>query len=78
LVQQKKFKEAFDAFKTNYDKNPDIFTTQVGMARGYSAMGDYKKALTYAQKALPQAPDKGNKDNLERMIKTLQDGKDIN
>jgi tetratricopeptide (TPR) repeat protein len=78
LLQQKKNKEAFDVFKINYDKSPNEFTTQVGMARGYSAIGDYKKALAYAQKALPQAPDKGNKDNLEKMIKTLQEGKDIN
>jgi len=78
LLQQKKNKEALDVFKINYDKYPNEFTAQVGMARGYSAVGDYKKALAYAQKALPQAPDKGNKDNVEKMIKALQDGKDIN
>jgi tetratricopeptide (TPR) repeat protein len=78
LLLQKKGKEAFDVFKINYDKNPNEFTTQVGMARGYSALGDYKKALSFAQKALPKAPDNLNKTNLERMIKTLQDGKDIN
>ena len=78
LAQQKKGKEAFEAFKINYDKNPNEFTTTVGMARGYSAVGDYKKALGFAQKALPKAPDNGNKMNVERMIKTLQEGKDIN
>jgi tetratricopeptide (TPR) repeat protein len=78
LLQQKKQKEAFDVFKINYDKNPNEYTTQVGMARGYSAIGDYKKALGFAQKALPKAPDNGNKLNVERMIKTLQEGKDIN
>lgn len=78
LLQQKKNKEAFDAFKLNYDKNPNVYTTNMGLARGYSAISDYKKALTYAQKALPQAPDKNNKDNVERLIKLLQEGKDIN
>jgi tetratricopeptide (TPR) repeat protein len=78
LLQQKKGKEAFDAFKINYDKNPNVFTTNMGMTRGYSAIGDYKKALGFAQKALPQAPDKNNKDNVERLIKLLQEGKDIN
>ncbi len=78
LLQQKKQKEAFDVFKVNYDKHPNEFTTQVGMARGYSAIGEYKKALDFARKALPKAPDNGNKLNLERMIKTLQEGKDIN
>jgi len=78
LIAQKKGKEAFDVFKMNYDKNPNQFTTNMGMARGYSAVGNYKKALEFAQKALPQAPDKNNKDNVERVIKLLQDGKDIN
>jgi len=78
LIQQKKSKEAFDVFKLNFDKNPNDFTTNVGMARGYSATGDYKKAIGFAQKALPKAPDNGNKTNVEKMIKTLQEGKDIN
>lgn len=78
LLQQKKNKEAFEVFKTNYDKNPNEFTTQVGMARGYSAMGDYKKALGFARKALPAAPDNGNKMSVEKMIRTLQEGKDVN
>jgi hypothetical protein len=78
LLQQKKGKEAFEVFKINYDKNPNEFTTLVGMARGYSAIGDYKKALDFARKALPKAPDNGNKLNVEKMIKTLQENKDIN
>lgn len=78
LLAQKKSKEAFDAFKFNFDKHPNEFTTNVGMARGYSALGDYKKALTFAQKALPQAQDKLNKDNLGSMIEKLKEGKDIN
>src|SRR5690349_9737479 len=36
LLQQKKSKEAFEVFKINFDKNPNEFTTQVGMVRGYS------------------------------------------
>ena len=78
LLGQKKSKEAFEVFKMNYDHHPNEFTTNVGMARGYSAMGDYKKALEYAQKAQPMAPDAVNKANVERMIKTLGEGKDIN
>jgi len=78
LLTQKKAKEAFDAFKLNYDRHPGEFTTNMGMARGYSAMGDYKKALAFLQKAQPQAPDKANKDNIEKFIPMLQQGKDIN
>jgi tetratricopeptide (TPR) repeat protein len=78
LLIQKKGKEAFDAFKLNYDKNPNVFTTNMGLARGYSATGEYKKALEFAKKALPQAPDAGNKVNVEKIITMLQEGKDIN
>jgi tetratricopeptide (TPR) repeat protein len=78
LLTQKKSKEAFDVFKMNYDQHPNVFTTNMGMARGYSALGDYKKALEYAQKAQPMAPDPVNKANVEKIIKTLGEGKDIN
>ncbi|MBV8255531.1 MAG: DUF2911 domain-containing protein [Chitinophaga sp.] len=78
LAHLKHGKEAFEIFKMDYDKHPDEFLTNAGMARGYSALGDYKKALTYALKARAQAPDLPNKDRLEKFVKTLQEGKDIN
>jgi len=78
LLREKRNKEAFEAFKMNYDKHPNEFTTSVGMARGYSGMGDYKKALEYLTKAEAQAPDKANKDNIARLKPMLQEGKDIN
>jgi tetratricopeptide (TPR) repeat protein len=78
LQSQKESKEAFKVFKLNYDKNPNQFTTNVGMTRGYSALGEYKKALPYAKAALVQAPDERNKANVEIMIKKLEEGKDVN
>ena len=78
LAISKKGKEAFEIFKMNYDKHPDEFLTNAGMARAYSAMGDYKKALVYAQKARAQAPDKPNQDILDSIVAKLQAGKDIN
>ncbi len=78
LLSLKRNQEAFDAFKKNYDRHPNQFTTNVGMMRGYSALGNHKKALEYAQKAQPQAPDKLNKDNVEKMIGQLKEGKDVN
>lgn len=78
LLTQKKNKEAFDAFKMNYDRHPNEFTTNVGMARAWSAMGEYKKALAFLQKAQPQAPDQINKDNVEKSLKLLREGRDIN
>ncbi|RFM29001.1 DUF2911 domain-containing protein [Deminuibacter soli] len=78
LLQQHQAKQAFSIFKMNYDKNPDVFTTNMGMARGYSATGNYKEALKYAQKALTQAPDPGNKTNVEGLVGKLKAGQDIN
>jgi Protein of unknown function (DUF2911) len=78
LITRKKPKEAFEAFKLNYDRHPNEFTTNMGMARGYSATGDYKKALDYLKKAQAQAPDGLNKANIEKMLPLLQEGKDIN
>ncbi|HJP62829.1 MAG TPA: DUF2911 domain-containing protein [Mucilaginibacter sp.] len=78
LTRQKKGQQALDVFKINYDKHPNEFLTNAGMARGYSAVGDYKKALTYAQKAQAQAPDPANKNIVNTMVQKLQDGKDIN
>ena len=78
LLQQHQDKQAFAIFKKNYDKNPNVFTTNMGMARGYSALGNYKEALIYAQKALPQAPDPGNKSNVEKLIGMLKEGKNVN
>jgi len=49
----------------------------VGLMRGYAANGDLQKALEHAKKALVQAPDELNRKNLEAMVKTLEEGKNI-
>lgn len=78
MLAAKKPAAALEAFKLNAQKNPNIFTTNMGLMRGYSATGDFKNALKYAKAAQLQAPDKANKDNLERFIPMLEAGKDIN
>ncbi len=78
LLAQKKNKEALDIFKMNAAKNPNQFTTYMGLARGYSANGDYKMALQNAKAALPMAPDDANKQNIQAMISKLSEGKDVN
>jgi len=77
LVTAKRSKEAFAIFKMNYDKFPNTLFANLGMASGYSALGDYKKALTFAQLALPQAKG-GNKLEVEKNIRDLENGKDMN
>ncbi len=78
LQQAKKAKEALEVFQLNYEKNPNQFTPMMGLVRGYSGVGDYKKALEFAEKALAIAPNAANKTNIERMIGLLKEGKDIN
>lgn len=78
LITEKKPKEALEVFKLNAQKNPGQFTTDMGLVRGYSANGDYKNALKYAKLAQPLAPNKLNKDAVDKMIQDLSAGKDIN
>lgn len=78
LLGMKEADEAMKVYQMNYEKYPKQFTTNVGMGRAYSAKGDYKKALTYMKAALPQAPDDGNKTNVETMIKKLEENQDVN
>jgi tetratricopeptide (TPR) repeat protein len=77
LIAQKNPKEALVVFKMNFDKNPNQFTTLVGLARAYSANGDYKTALKYLSQALPLSP-LAQKSNVETMISKLKEEKDIN
>ncbi|MEP7254939.1 MAG: DUF2911 domain-containing protein [Ferruginibacter sp.] len=78
LLREKKPAQALEAFKLNAQKNPNVFTTNMGLMRGYSGNGDFKNALKYAKAAQPQATDKVNKDAIEGFIKMLEEGKDIN
>jgi hypothetical protein len=78
LIGEKRNKEALEVFRQNAAKHPKEFTTLVGLARGYSAVGDYKTALKYAQQAQPLAPDPQNKANMDSIIAKLKKGEDIN
>ena len=77
LLAQKKNAEAFAVFEKNFKKYKGAWPTNAGMMRGYSAMGNYKKALEHAKLAMAQAPDDVNKKFLEQAIKTLSEGKPL-
>lgn len=78
LLNQKKPKEALSIFEMNYKKNPNQFTTLMGLTRGYSANADYKNAIKYASMALPLAPNEVNKKFVQDAIEKLKKGQDIN
>ena len=73
-----KKEDALRVFELNAKRHPNEWPVNVGLARGYSAVGRYKDALKYAKLALPQAPDEQNKKFLEEGIKKLEAGKDLN
>jgi hypothetical protein len=78
LLAAQKPQAALEVFQFNYDKNPNQFITLMGMARGLSANGEYAKALEFASKALPLAPNDANKQAVQAMIEKLKASKDIN
>lgn len=69
---------ALKVFEANHQRFEGAWPTEVGMARGLSAVGRYADAIKHAQAALAQAPDQLNKDSLIRMIETLKAEKDVN
>jgi tetratricopeptide (TPR) repeat protein len=78
LINMKQSQEAMKVFKGNYDKFPNVYTTNVGLGRAWSSLGDYKNALKYMKAALPQAPDEANRNSVQAMIQKLEAGKDVN
>lgn len=78
LIGEKKPKEALKVFIYNSERFEGAWPTEVGLARGYSAAGNYKEALKHAKIAHGQAPDQLNKDNLAQAIEKLERGEGIN
>jgi hypothetical protein len=58
-------------------KNGDVFMVNAGYMSYYSAKGDFKKALDYANKSSAQAPEAA-KPAINANIAKLKEGKDIN
>jgi tetratricopeptide (TPR) repeat protein len=77
LLAEKKTAEALAVFQLNEERNGEAWPVHVGLARGYAATGETKKALEHAKIAVTQAPDALNKKNLEAMVKDLSEGKAI-
>jgi len=78
LLTQGKAPEAMAAFQKNAKRFGEAWPTHVGLARGYSATGDYKSALKHAEIALNQAPDDLNRRSLQDAIVKLKQGQDMN
>ena len=77
LQGDKKQDEALAVFKSNAQKFPDYWTSHLGLARVYSAQGDFDKAVKEVKLSLTSAPE-SNKSNLENYVKRLEAKEDIN
>jgi hypothetical protein len=77
MITAKRLDRALEIFNANQKKNGDAYTVNAGFMYYYSAKGDFKKALEYAEKALAQAPDP-QKATISGNIAKLKEGKDIN
>ncbi len=76
-ITAKRLDRALEIFTANEKKNGDVLAVNTGFMYYYSAKGDYKKALEYANKALAQAPEP-QKAGINANIAKLKEGKDVN
>jgi tetratricopeptide (TPR) repeat protein len=78
LITQKRTDKAMEVFTASKKRYGDIFGVNSGLMSGYSAKGDFKNAIKFAEKAMTQAPNDAGKKQLEGLIINLKEGKDIN
>jgi tetratricopeptide (TPR) repeat protein len=77
LLAKKQPDAAYAIFRQNAQKHPEIWFTHVGMARMYSAQGNFPEAIKEAKVALSLANDQ-QKPQCEVLIKRLEAGQDVN
>jgi hypothetical protein len=77
LITQKRNDKAVEVLLAAKTKFGDVFAVNNGLMFGYSAKGDYRNALAFADKAMTQASNDAKK-TLEGQMAKLREGKDIN
>ncbi|MEP1096655.1 MAG: DUF2911 domain-containing protein [Cyclobacteriaceae bacterium] len=72
--------KALEVFQYNAKTNKGVWPTNYGLARGYSAVGNYKQALKYLQLAKANVPANDNQNGplIDQNIEKLKKGEDIN
>ncbi|WP_353778366.1 DUF2911 domain-containing protein [Winogradskyella sp. 3972H.M.0a.05] len=78
LIANGQVDKAFEVFEMNAEKNKGQWPVHYGMARAYSAKGDYKVALKHLEKALANAPNDASRGRVQANIDKLKKGEDIN
>ena len=69
--------KALSILKANVKNNKGAWPSNFGLARGYSAKGDYKNAIKALNKSLNVAPE-NFKPRLKQNLERLKKGEDIN
>ncbi|HTT23982.1 MAG TPA: DUF2911 domain-containing protein [Candidatus Sulfotelmatobacter sp.] len=77
LQGEKKQDQALAIYQSTAKKFPDYWTTHLGLARVYSAKGDFDNAVKEVKLSLKDAPE-ANKNALEGYSKRLEAKEDIN
>ena len=77
LQAEKRQDEAFAIFRTNAKNHPNEWFVHSGLARIYSAQGDFSNAAKEMKVALAEAPD-SQKSYVEGLVKRLEAKDDIN
>ncbi len=77
LNNRERHQEAFEIFKTNFDKYPDDVESHLGMVSGYYYLGDKKKALKYCESAKKKTTDQMYLSYIDALIADIKAGKDI-
>ena len=78
LITQKRMDKAGEVFLASQKKYGDIYGVNNGLMSFYSAKGDFKKAIGFAEKAMQQTTSENAKTQLEGQLAKLKEGKDIN
>ena len=80
LLSAKQAERALEVFKYNAQRFPDVWPVNYGLARGYSAVGNYPAALEALLKAQKQVPagDTTNAAAIATNIEKLKRGENIN
>lgn len=80
LIAAGQKEKALEVFKYNLKQNNSVWPTNYGLARGYSAVGNYKQALKYLKLAKANIPanDTQNGPLIDQNIAKLENGEDIN
>ena len=78
LITAKRADKAMEVFKASEKRYGDVWGVNNGLMSGYSAKGNFIKAIKHANKAMVQAPNDASKKQIEGFIKKLETGTDIN